>query len=157
MGIQCTRLKRTHALDLWQLPQDWLTDPLTDELEREFYRRCPPEKRPAPWRVSQPDLQARPSSVVSTSSATVEDKKRAPKDKTDPHEKQAIHDQGDIDLEEAAGPTPLPDGDTKRSTERKTSKKESQPKHDGSLIKALTHAYFWLWWTAGILTLLGST
>lgn len=141
-----------HPSDLWQLPPDWLTDPLTDELEREFYRRCPPDKRPGAWRTSPPDLQARPSSVISFSSATAENEKRALERKNEPGDKHAIKAKGGIDVEEAA----LPDSDIKRPSERKTSK-ESQPKQDESLIKALNQVYFWLWWTAGLLTLLGST
>ena len=144
-----------HGLDLWQLPADWLTDPLTDELDREFYRRCPPEKRPGSWRKSPVDLQERPPSVVSASSATAEDEKRTSNVNTNVDGKQPIHDKGDIDLEETAGSAPFPD-DSKRSTEEKAPK-ESQPKYDESLIKALNQCYFWLWWIAGILTLLGST
>ena len=147
--IQCTRLNGVHVLDLWQLPADRLTDPLTDELEREFYRRCPPEKRPGSWRKSNSDVQTRPPSVVTTSSATVEDEKRAPASKPD-----QVQEKGDIDLEKAAGS--LPDDDEKRSTKQKVSNKDESPKYDESLIKALNQCYFWLWWAAGILTLLGS-
>lgn len=153
---RCTRLSRAHALDLWQLPADRLTDPLTDELDREFYRRCPPEKRPRSWRKHQVDPQGRTSSVVSASSATVEDEKRAPHGDINADDKQPVHDKDGIDLEAAAGSAPLHD-DSKRATKQKAPKKESQPKYDESLIKALNQCYFWLWWASGILTLLGST
>jgi ATP-binding cassette, subfamily C (CFTR/MRP), member 1 len=36
----------TH-LDLWELPQPRHTDTITANIERNFYSRCPPNKRPA--------------------------------------------------------------------------------------------------------------
>ena len=52
-------------LDLWELPQTRHTDTITAEVERNFYSRCPPNKRPAhmhclrsdtPLSNSQPEL-----------------------------------------------------------------------------------------------------
>lgn len=34
------------TLDLWQLPPERLTESLSDNIERNFYERCPPPKRP---------------------------------------------------------------------------------------------------------------
>ena len=34
-------------LDLWELPQTRHTDTITADVERNFYSRCPPNKRPA--------------------------------------------------------------------------------------------------------------
>ena len=34
------------SADLWELPQSQLTSTLTDNIEKNFYSRCPPEKRP---------------------------------------------------------------------------------------------------------------
>ncbi|KAJ7607493.1 multidrug resistance-associated ABC transporter [Roridomyces roridus] len=36
--------------DLWELPPHWLTAQSADALERNFYPRCPPEKRPRTFR-----------------------------------------------------------------------------------------------------------
>ena len=52
-------------LDLWELPQRRHTDTITVDVERNFYSRCPPNKRPAflhnlssdtPLSDSQPEL-----------------------------------------------------------------------------------------------------
>ncbi|KAG5647496.1 hypothetical protein DXG03_009433 [Asterophora parasitica] len=40
--------------DLWQLPDDRLTAKITDDVERKYYARCPPEKRPKAFRENQP-------------------------------------------------------------------------------------------------------
>ena len=34
------------VIDFWQLPNQRLTSSLTADLEKNFYARCPPEKRP---------------------------------------------------------------------------------------------------------------
>ena len=36
----------TISADLWELPQPQLTFSITDETEKNFYSRCPPEMRP---------------------------------------------------------------------------------------------------------------
>ena len=36
----------TISADFWELPQRQLTFSITDETEKNFYLRCPPEKRP---------------------------------------------------------------------------------------------------------------
>lgn len=33
-------------IDLWALPEEWSTHSLADHLERNFFLRVPPEKRP---------------------------------------------------------------------------------------------------------------
>ncbi|KAJ7591654.1 multidrug resistance-associated ABC transporter [Mycena floridula] len=45
--------------DLWQLPRDRQTDALTAKFEYQFYRRCPPEKRPRFIRETV-DLETKP-------------------------------------------------------------------------------------------------
>ena len=34
------------SADLWELPQSQLTSAITEKTEKNFYSRCPPEKRP---------------------------------------------------------------------------------------------------------------
>ena len=34
------------SADFWELPEPQLTSTLTDIIEKNFYSRCPPEKRP---------------------------------------------------------------------------------------------------------------
>ncbi|KAF9019789.1 multidrug resistance-associated ABC transporter [Hymenopellis radicata] len=41
--------------DLWELPNSFLTSSLADEIEVNFYSRCPPEDRPASLRHKIPD------------------------------------------------------------------------------------------------------
>jgi ATP-binding cassette subfamily C (CFTR/MRP) protein 1 len=36
----------TNSVDHWELPQPQLTSAFTDETEKNFYSRCPPEMRP---------------------------------------------------------------------------------------------------------------
>ena len=36
----------TISADLWELPLSQLTSVITDKTEKNFYSRCPPEKRP---------------------------------------------------------------------------------------------------------------
>ena len=36
----------TNFADLWELPESQSTSTLTDSTEKNFYSRCPPEKRP---------------------------------------------------------------------------------------------------------------
>ncbi|TFY55007.1 hypothetical protein EVJ58_g8525 [Rhodofomes roseus] len=149
--------------DLWELPAERLTDPLTDELERNFYKRCPPEKRPRSRRKTPADQPERPASVASTSSATIENEKRSTNDKNGLDTKHATDDKDDIDIEDSAGSKPPPPTGGKKArkgrkrSESGATEKDKKPKYDSSLLKALNRCYFWLWWTSGILTLLGNT
>lgn len=34
------------SLDFWELPDNLLTSTISDNIEKNFYMRCPPEKRP---------------------------------------------------------------------------------------------------------------
>lgn len=55
------------ALDLWALPNSRLTSTITDDLESNFYSRCPPESRPRHLREHFPD-----SAEVSPSPTEIE-------------------------------------------------------------------------------------
>lgn len=44
------------AVDLWTLPHSRLTSTITDDLELNFYSRCPPEGRPRHLRERFPDV-----------------------------------------------------------------------------------------------------
>ncbi|KAI0674258.1 multidrug resistance-associated ABC transporter [Trametes maxima] len=124
--------------DFWELPDARLTAPLTERVERAFYRRCPPEERPAfigEQSEDPPGNTCGPESVSrQTSNST----------------KQATVERVDVEREEKAQSAGL------SSTDAKTSEGK-QPTHDSSLLKAL-HSVFWLqWWTAGILKLFSDT
>ena len=70
-------------------------------------------------------------------------------------EKQAAAEKRDVDVDNVTRSESLDKG-SKPPGKRKADK-ENPPTYDESLIKALNQCYFWLWWTAGILTLFAST
>ncbi|KAI0746725.1 multidrug resistance-associated ABC transporter [Daedaleopsis nitida] len=118
------------AEDFWSMPDNRLTDSLTERVEYAFYKRCPPEERPAFLsQAEHPASGARPEEVTRHSNAST---KSPQGDEKDPKADLKDCDRG------ADGP-----------------KKKS--KHDASLLKAL-HNVFWLeFWTAGFLKLLSDT
>ena len=69
------------SIDLWELPQSELTSTLTDNTEKNFYSRCPPEKRPR-FMVTETQMhEMNISPTISTASDsrnehTVEDRKQ---------------------------------------------------------------------------------
>ncbi|KAF5310093.1 hypothetical protein D9619_010353 [Psilocybe cf. subviscida] len=58
--------------DFWELPNSKLTSTITDNVELNFYNRCPPEKRPRHMRASDVELESK------SSHTTVLDEKQAP-------------------------------------------------------------------------------
>ncbi|KZT03607.1 multidrug resistance-associated ABC transporter [Laetiporus sulphureus 93-53] len=128
--------------DLWQLPPERLTDALTDVVEREFYARCSPDKRPRFLRQAETNKNDRPISEQSTRIVTVEDEKSI--SDTEP----VIDEKKDVDVE--ANTTPI------EELSQGTETSDTGHKYDESLLKALHNAYFSLWWTAGFLTLIGT-
>ena len=127
-------------VDFWSLPDSRLTGYLTERVERSFYRRCPPEERPA-------FIQENEDGDVS---------------------KLAI-DGVNVPLQSLRSTkTPKNAGESK--SEEKASEKLNEPrgeilpteggkskKHDANLAIAL-HNVFWLqWWTAGIFKLISGT
>lgn len=58
--------------DFWELPNSTLTSTITDNIEHDFYNRCPPEKRPRHMRGSDVELESK------SSHTTVLDEKQAP-------------------------------------------------------------------------------
>jgi ATP-binding cassette, subfamily C (CFTR/MRP), member 1 len=127
-------------IDLWELPTDRQTASLSDEVERNFYARCPPEKRPIEFQ----NIDTQASSSSNRTSATIDE------DVPDKSEKVATDPE--------KFPPDLKDDDVK-ITKQKTSKSSkskanSKPKHDASLLKALHTTFFWRWWIAGALKLI---
>ena len=63
--------------DLWELPQPQLTASITDETEKNFYSRCPPEKRPQFMNKEMQNLNMiSQTSLVSASKDTARDDKQ---------------------------------------------------------------------------------
>ncbi|EIW55759.1 multidrug resistance-associated ABC transporter [Trametes versicolor FP-101664 SS1] len=119
--------------DFWQLPNATLTDALTERVEEAFYKRCPPEERPAFILQQTGGLsEDGPVHDDNVSRQTSNSTKHAPTpDKLD-SEKQ-----------------PAP-----QTPEQPSGKK---PKYDSSLVKALYHVYIVQLWTSGLLKLFSDT
>lgn len=116
-------------IDFWELPTPQLTSTLTTEVERNFYARCPPEKRP------------KSKYYESTSTTSLPDQKA-----------DAETGKG----EEAQDAT-LDIRDSTRSWFWKWPKIKSSldgQNYDSSLIKALHKTFFTRWWIAGLLKLI---
>ncbi|KAI0646268.1 multidrug resistance-associated ABC transporter [Trametes meyenii] len=125
--------------DFWELPDARLTGPLTEQVERAFYRRCSPEERPAFIREQSEDPPGNACSPESVSRQTSNSTK------------QATVERSDVERGEKAQSAGSP------SANAKTPEPGKQPAHDSSLLKAL-HSVFWLqWWTAGVLKLFSDT
>ena len=56
----------TISVDLWELPQPQLTSSITDITEKNFYSRCPPEKRPRFMNIETQDTISQTSLVSAT-------------------------------------------------------------------------------------------
>ena len=116
--------------DLWELPTQRQTASLSDEIERNFYARCSPDKRPVEFRNldSDPPTTSRPSTAI-------DDDEELEKGGADPEKVAPADDEVKTD-EMKAGP--------KRKSKQK-------PKYDASLVKALHVTFFWRFWAGGIL------
>ena len=126
-----------HArLDLWSLPDSRLTDPLTDQVEKAFYGRCPPESRPN--FLSQ---DGRSSSTAPTVELVEKELSQSPKRRQTEETKEDVETTAHVSSDEP--PT---------GTDHEKSKGNGI-QYDSSLVKAL-HSVFWVqFWTAGILKL----
>lgn len=123
--------------DFWALPDYRLTGHLTERVEESFYRRCPPEERPAFIResdggdLSEPCLGGVDASLQSLQSAETQRNAEA-----QPAEKASASRAN----EDICENVPNLEGEPK--------------KHDANLTIAL-HNVFWLqWWIAGIFKLI---
>jgi ATP-binding cassette, subfamily C (CFTR/MRP), member 1 len=136
MSFGIFAIASTHPLyiqDLWELPPRILTENLTDNLEANFYRRCPPETRPAFIRTKYNDniRSNRHLSAEKHLPKHAVDEKISSSIPLNPRKPSWFHRQSQV-----------PDTEFKNI------------KFDSSLLKAL-HSTFWLQiWTAGILKLL---
>ncbi|KAI0700341.1 multidrug resistance-associated ABC transporter [Cytidiella melzeri] len=135
LGVGFTRPLQKE--DLWQLPTPLLTKSLSAELERNFYNRCPPEKRPHTC-IQHPEEQSNPATRKLSDADT-----------------KLSSEEPDIEKLEQ-----VPSVDAEKSTNLKAGhkeKKRQQPKQDSSLIMALNTTFFWQWWISGLLKLAADT
>ncbi|EMD36548.1 hypothetical protein CERSUDRAFT_115579 [Gelatoporia subvermispora B] len=136
--------------DLWQLPDIRLTHNLSDRVERNFYERCAPEKRPAFMRQEPGanDAELQNTSGEPRASTTSDGNASNTRANTTEDEKQ------DTDVEK--GPADK-QGETPSLSKGKGKKKDGKSKYDQSLLKALHNTFFFRWWAAGFLKLCGDT
>ncbi|EJU01834.1 hypothetical protein DACRYDRAFT_22209 [Dacryopinax primogenitus] len=125
--------------DLWELDDARLAHTVADKLEQNFYSRCPPEKRPAFLRAKAAAAgEGEEGKITPTSTST------------------AARPSGEHDLEKGGASEQPPH---KSSLGRKGKSKPRAKKEitDSSLILALNRTFFWRFWPAGILKLVGDT
>ncbi|EJU01830.1 hypothetical protein DACRYDRAFT_52395 [Dacryopinax primogenitus] len=131
--------------DLWELDDARLAHTVADQVEQNFYARCPPGKRPiflrAPTEAGEVDVQfTRTGTSFGTRTA-------------------AASSSGYGDLEEgsteklgrtksSATPADLPSTSSSKADKRE---------YDSSLLLALNRTFFWRFWPTGILRLVGDT
>ncbi|TFK50066.1 multidrug resistance-associated ABC transporter [Heliocybe sulcata] len=126
--------------DLWQLPEDKTTASLSQHLERNFYVRVAPEKRPAHIRPAT-------SPPADNSTDTTEGLSK----ETSLTEAEATDHETGVDSKEKPGPQ------SDAAKDGKAVKKKEKSKYDESLLRALNQTFFWRWWSAGILKLFSDT
>jgi ATP-binding cassette, subfamily C (CFTR/MRP), member 1 len=112
--------------DLWPLPPERETKSLSDGLEKAFYERCPPKKRPRHLRNGD-DVSA---------SVSAEEKTDDLGSQNDDSERK----ETEVAQEEKSG----------KQSGTAAGNPDSSP-YDESLPKALYQQYFFSWWLAGIL------
>ncbi|KAI0795014.1 multidrug resistance-associated ABC transporter [Abortiporus biennis] len=130
--------------DLWQLPTKRLTTNLTDRVEKNFYARCAPEKRPLFMRERENLVD--PQTEASSATEIVEETSK-PYLSTDP-EKASTSIDGSPRLGIPA---------TDKKGRKQQHKPPGQPQYDASLLKALHTTFFYRWWGAGIFKLCSDT
>ena len=117
----CRIRSSSWQLDLWELPQSRHADTITVNVERNFYSRCSPDKRPAFLRTLHSDTPLNDSNIDKTESINVVSEEEKP---------------GNV---EPSKP------------KKTTGTEKSREKHDESLFKALHHTFFKRIWFSAIL------
>lgn len=121
----------TRVSDLWDLPHAQLTATLTENIEHNFYSRCPPDQRPQTYRA--PPNQLVEHEDGSDAPTTVSEENRGGDKKSYGKKGRPLFEQkskifkSDIDGNKI---------------------------YDSSLVKALHRTFFSPWWTAGLLKLI---
>ncbi|TFK49961.1 multidrug resistance-associated ABC transporter [Heliocybe sulcata] len=119
--------------DFWCLPDTKSTANLSREVERNFYDRCPPEKRPSFLHNCDVDT----SKSVDTQQVA----------ESDPEKPDS---EAKVDNEDARVGNNEAVPDTKKTN---TESKKGETKYDESLLLALNKTFFYIWWSGGVLKL----
>lgn len=157
-------------LDFWTLPNARLSRTLADDVEHNFFARCPPEKRPLHLRSAYGDSDAAKDNSLTSPVAdtlTPEESRGTDGHVTDAdkkHTEGGSGEEGDAVDDEGKKSTRTATAsrekrgffDTSLASSKKFGGKEGK-KYDSSLLRALHRTFFWRWWTAGIMQLMGGT
>ena len=152
--------------DLWELPQSHLTSSITDKTEKNFYSRCPPDKRPRFMNEEMQNTISR-TSLDSPSKDTAGDAENEKQEYEQDMEKvcwrrrvtswtsnsdepiwSPVSEQAHMESEQSQAPE-LP-----KDNSNKDNGNFRKPKYDQSLFKALFKTFFFHIWTAGIFKLM---
>ena len=132
--------------DLWTLPENQLTHPLAQRVEKAFYSRCPPESR----------LTFLFEDSEKLSSAHAHDSLDDDVSSVSSMESGKSQEKMEEDVEAAAGGGASEIEKLQGQSQAKKGK-ESKRKYDSSLVKAL-HSVFWLqFWLSGLLKFTSGT
>lgn len=132
--------------DLWRLPDASLAATTTDDIERRFYARCSPEKRP---RHLQGDLASNEDTLYVDDEVSVERKS----DIIASSSSSAVAAAEDVQPAKASRR-----GFKRFLSFRKTkNNKPRKPKYDESLYRAIYRVFLTKIWVSGILKLLSGT
>ena len=132
--------------DLWALPENQLTHPLAQRVEKAFYSRCPPESRPTfLFEDSEKLSSAHAHDSLDDDVSSVSSMESGKSQEKIEEDVEAAADRGACEIEKLQGQSRAKKG------------KESKRKYDSSLLKAL-HSVFWLqFWLSGLLKLTSGT
>ena len=131
--------------DLWALPENQLTHPLAQRVEKAFYSRCPPESRPTFLFEDSEKLSAHAHDSLDDDVSSVSSMESGKSQEKMEEDVEAAAGGGACEIEKLQGQSQAKKGE------------ESTPKYDSSLLKAL-HSVFWLqFWLSGLLKLTSGT
>ena len=132
--------------DLWALPENQLTHPLAQRVEKAFYSRCPPESRPTfLFEDSEKLSSAHAHDSLDDDVSSVSSMESGKSQEKMEEDVEAAAGGGASEIEKLQGQSQAKKG------------KESKRKYDSSLLKAL-HSVFWLqFWLSGLLKLTSGT
>ncbi|KAF9472565.1 multidrug resistance-associated ABC transporter [Pholiota conissans] len=137
--------------DFWELPKERLTETISNEVEKNFYKRCPPEKRPRHMRPAD-DTPPKDRASTTPDERIVDE----PVELRPPAETlTAVSTQTAVPHEAELEPE-LP-GTAARAGRWSCFGRKSKPQYDESLFKAIHRTFFTQIWVAGTLKLLSDT
>ena len=132
--------------DLWALPENQVTHPLAQRVEKAFYSRCPPESRPTfLFEDCEKLCSAHAHDSLDDDVSSVSSMESGKSQEKIEEDVEAAAGGGACEIEKLQGQSQAKKG------------KESKRKYGSSLLKAL-HSVFWLqFWLSGLLKLTSGT